>query len=135
MLKDEQYCYHNGGAVSRILKTWSDFSSIQYMNNFITTISNDPTSGYPEKQERKLIPTLGSGGPQRGPVSLMCLCLYLSVSPFFCLSLCLVVCVAFSLSKRMARNCAQRMRPQDTVSNTLNGSRICSSVWSSASLL
>ena len=31
MLKDQQDCFHNGGGVSRPLKTWSDFSSIQYI--------------------------------------------------------------------------------------------------------
>ena len=45
-----------------------------------------------------------------------------------CLSLCPVVGVAFWRSKRVARNCAQRMRPQGTGSNPLSGSIICPSV-------
>ena len=30
MLKDEQNCSYNGGGYAMPLKTWSDFSSIQY---------------------------------------------------------------------------------------------------------
>ena len=33
MLKDEQNCSHNGGGDANPLKTWSDFSSIQYKND------------------------------------------------------------------------------------------------------
>ena len=156
-----------------------------------------------------IIPTLGSGGPQSGPVKHICLSLclcvsvsvgssaslfgehlrgpyfsaahaaaghrfrsiistvvlyphtgvrrtpvgsswaYMSVSLHICLvelicpslclsvylSLCPVVLVDFWRSKRAARNCAQRMRPQATGSNPLSGSIICPSVRSSAGLL
>ena len=35
MLKDEQDCSYNGGVVSRPLKTWSDFSTGQYIRVLI----------------------------------------------------------------------------------------------------
>ena len=58
--------------------------------------------------------------------------------------LCLYVCLSVSLPGRShrflviicaARNCAQCMRPQVTVSNPLNESMICTSVRSSVGLL
>ena len=56
------------------------------------------------QRHNSFIPTLGSGGPQRGPFELMCLSVCLSVSmsvhplPFLA-----IICAA--------RNCAQRMGP------------------------
>ena len=80
------------------------------------------------------IPTLGSKGLQWVTVDLICpsiclsvcifvsMSLYISVYPSVSMYICLVVCVA-------DRNCAQRMRPQATGSNTLSGSIICPSIY------
>ena len=76
---------------------------------------------------------LGSGGPQWGTVKLIFLSVYLSVS--------LSVGSSASIFGKICvdRNCAQRMRPQATGSNSLSGSKICLSVCptvrSSAGLL
>ena len=59
---------------------------------------------------------------------------YISVYLSLCLSLCLFVCDFFCRSNRAARNCAQLMWMQDTGSNTLSGSIMFPSVWSSAGL-
>ena len=60
--------------------------------------------------------------PQWGPVDIIGLsvCLYVSLSlfPSIYLYLCPVVHIDIWQSKRAARNCAQRMRPQTTGSNT-----------------
>ena len=66
-------------------------------------------------------------GVQRTPVgsSRAYMSVYLSVFQSLHLYLCLVIRVTFWRSKRMARNCAHRMRPQATGSNPLNGSIIC----------
>ena len=53
---------------------------------------------------------LGSGVPQRGKVKLIYVCVRLSM----CLSLFMVVHVAFWQSKCTAHNCVQRMRLQAT---------------------
>ena len=75
-------------------------------------------NSYSEKGITFVIPTLGPKGPQWGPVELICMsvCLsfYLSLFPSVYLPLWPVVCVAFWRSKRMARNCVQRMWPQAT---------------------
>ena len=53
---------------------------------------------------------------------LMCLCI--SIYRNLCMFLCLFVRINFWQSKSVARNCAQRMRPQTMGSNTLSGSII-----------
>ena len=68
------------------------------------------------------IPTLGSEGPQWGPVELICMCLYLSVSLYGHPRQFLAIICA-------ARNFMQSMRPQATGSNPLSGSIICLSVY------
>ena len=77
------------------------------------------------QSRNSFIPTLGSEGPQCGPVKLMCPSVYLSISLYISLTGCLhrfleIICAA--------HNCAQHIWPQATGSNPLNGSRICLSV-------
>ena len=74
---------------------------------------------------------MGFGGPQWGPVELMCL--YLCISVF--LYLYPVLRINFWWSKCVVRNCAQRMWPQATGSNPPSGSIICPSIRSSTGLL
>ena len=69
-----------------------------------------------------LFPTLWSEGTYQGPVELVCLSI--SISPCLFVSLAGPPC-HFLVIIRAARNCAQRMRPQAKVSNTLSGSIIC----------
>ena len=76
------------------------------------------------QRRNAFIPTLGSEGPQWGPVELLYLSVRLSVSLYGCPHQFLAIIHA-------ARNCAQRMRPQATGSNSLSGSIICPSVRAS----
>ena len=55
----------------------------------------------------------------------MCLSVHMSVAPSVTLSHFMVVRITFWQSKRVVRNCTQRMRPQASCSNPLSGSIIC----------
>ena len=51
MLKDEQDCSYNGGGDARPLRSWSDFSTLQYTERilvcFVPPIFNSPPPLYP----------------------------------------------------------------------------------------
>ena len=111
--------------------------SIVLILEMITININITSVGF--QRHNAFIPTLGSGGPQWGPVEFMCVSVCLSICLYVCSSVCLYVTLSVRLHRFLsimctARNCAQRMRTQDTGSNTLNGSIICSSVHLSVRL-
>ena len=121
----------------QFITTWHDFTSYSIVFTYVNFHPGFSNLVYMFRC--RFSPHWGLEDPS-GVQLRLCLCVYVYLS--LCLSISMYICLSvwpyvslFGDHKSVSRNCAQRMQPQATGSNTLSGNIICPSIRPSVHLV